>query len=376
MRKVTEISSLASDMSTADRSGSRVGHKLSARSATATLTREGKVPAVAGISCSPVSIIIPVYNNLYLLDKYLPSVTAAMDVRGCNDELVIVDDCGHEDVEGFLGRRFPQAIYLRTALNAGFGEACNLGVAQSVHEFVLLLNSDVEVSPDFIAPLLSHFAWPDVFCVVPRIIRPGNPDECQSASSFIFTRGQFLLMWDHHGIPSGAVPVIFPSGACALFHKEKLRSMGGFDRLYRPFYWEDVDLGYGGWKRGWRCIFEPSVIVWHLENRSIGTRASILRRNIWGRRNTYLFTWKNITDPQYVVAHIVTVVPRCLFAIVRRWDWTPLFGLAAALPRCHEAIRARKRRAQWNRRSDQCVQKLFASAAKSAMCASESRSEK
>lgn len=308
-----------------------------------------------------VSVVLPAYNNRELLAAYLPALLRALAARNAEDEVIVADDGGQDDTQAFLAREFPSVRYVRNPINGGFGAACNLGIAATRHPYILLLNTDVEVPVGFLDPLLRHFDRPEVFSVAPRVIRPGDPPECQSVTSYRYSSGYFQLLWEEAPTATEPMPVLFPCGACALFDAAKLREVGGVDSLYRPFYMEDVDLGYVAWKRGWTCLYEPAVTVLHQESATVLKKVTSRRRSLINTRNHYLFVWKNLSDRRYLAAHLLLMPLRALSALIRRRDPVLLQGLFAALPRCREAMAAHRREKRKAIRTDREIAALFRS---------------
>src|ERR1044071_193290 len=129
-----------------------------------------------------VSIVIPTWNGLELLKQVLPSVTQAAHHSPNPTEIIIVDDGSEDDTvdwlarEGFVEQQKAKNViaaetgtphtalkFLRNETNRGFGEACNRGIEASVYPLVFLLNNDVEVGLDSIAPLVENFTDAQVF---------------------------------------------------------------------------------------------------------------------------------------------------------------------------------------------------------------------
>lgn len=309
---------------------------------------------------SPVSIVLPSYNNRDLLARYLPALTAVVRERGVGDEIFVVDDAGHDDTQAFLQEAYPDIQYLRQVVNGGFGPTCNAGIAAARHAYILLLNTDVQVSTGFLEPLLAHFARPDVFGVSPRILRTDKPSTCQSVTSYRYRAGYFLLFWEPFPTTSTALQVLFCSGACALFDAQKLRQVGGVDPLYRPYYEEDVDLGYVAWKRGWSCWYEPGACVRHEESVTVNRTVTFRRKALVGQRNKHLFLWKNLHDGRYLAWHLACFLPRSLYWALRRRDTLYLAGFLAALPRLKEVWPARRRERAAQVRTDRELNHFFA----------------
>jgi GT2 family glycosyltransferase len=114
------------------------------------------------------SIVIPNWNGRDLLAKYLPSVIGAAErLPGC--EIIVVDNGSEDGSAQFLLDTFPQVRVVALPRNLGFGSGSNAGFRAATHDIVVLLNSDMRVEADFLAPLLAGFTDPQVFSVACQI---------------------------------------------------------------------------------------------------------------------------------------------------------------------------------------------------------------
>ena len=100
------------------------------------------------------------------------------------------------------------------------------------------------------------------------------------------------------------------------FRREEFLTLGGFDPLFSPFYWEDVDLSYRARKRGRRIVQVEDARVDHDHGRTIGARFSRAEVATVYERNRLLFTWKNLTDPGLWRAHLAALPAKTLWDIV------------------------------------------------------------
>jgi len=311
-----------------------------------------------------VSIVIPTWNGRPLLERFLPSVLAAADVyraaSGADVEVLLVEDGGGDDTPLWLAAAHPgRARLLIRKQNAGFAHACNTGFAHARHPAVLLFNNDVEVSADAIAPLVRHLADPDVFAVaaLTEDLETGVAIGVGKLGSF--SRG-FLRVHDGY-MPERPdardLISIFASGGAALFSRAKLDELGGFDTLFAPYYWEDVELSYRAWKRGWRVIFEPESRVRHQVSSTI---RRLPRRSVRAvkHRNRLLAHWVHLHDPEMWRAHLAYVLFLAAVAPLRG-DLAFLWGLAQALARRGEAAERRRHERAAARRTDREVLELF-----------------
>jgi len=118
-----------------------------------------------------------------------------------------------------------------------------------------------------------------------------------------------------------------------------LEALGGFDEAYSPFYWEDVDLGYRAWKRGWRTLYEPRSVVYHQHSASISRWPRAFTDSIKAR-NGLFFIWRNIEDGGLLRRHRLWL-PLVLARRACTGDLAFLRGWREAYSRKNEAVAAR-----------------------------------
>ncbi len=250
------------------------------------------------------SIVIPNWNGRDLLQKYLPSVIAAIKTHP-ESEIIVVDNGSQDGSADFVREQFPQIRVLTLDQNLGFGGGSNAGFRAARHDIVVLLNSDMRVEPEFFAPLLNAFADDKTFAVACQIFF-SDPQKVREETGL--TEGwwsQGALRVRHRADP--AVTDLFPcfyggGGSCA-FDRRKFLELGGFDGLLAPFYLEDTDLGYLAWKRGWKVLYQPASVVFHEHRGTIGKRFSEAYIQSVLKKNYLLFTWKNIHDWSRLTSH-------------------------------------------------------------------------
>ena len=312
-----------------------------------------------------VSIVIPTWNGRPLLERFLPSVFAAADryraAAGAEVEVLIVDDGGTDDTAFWLARTYPRrAELLMKRRNEGFAHACNTGFEFARHEVVLLLNNDVEVDPDAIGPLVRHFAEPDVFGVAALTTNLETGAATGVGKIGGFSRGFLRVHQGYMPRERGATGLIsiFASGGASAFSTAALRELGGFDTLYAPFYWEDVELSYRAWKRGWRVLFEPESRVRHQVSSTIGKVFPRREVRAVEHRNRLLAHWVHIHDPAMWRSHLRRVALLAIAAPLRG-DLAFLDGLAQALARRSEALARRERERLAASRTDRELLALF-----------------
>ena len=311
-----------------------------------------------------VSIVIPTWNGRHLLERFLPSVIAAAGryrtSTGRDVEILVVDDGGTDDTAFWLAESHPGAVeLLMKRTNEGFAHACNTGFERARHPVVLLLNNDVEVDEGCIAPLVGHFNAPDVFAVACETTNLETGATSGVGKLGAFSRGFLRVHAGYRPTGTGEWPSIFASGGASAFSRQKLAELGGFDALFSPFYWEDVELSYRAWKRGWRVLFEPESRVRHKVSSTIGSRFRRYDVRAIEHRNRLLAHWIHIHDPKMWRSHLIRTALLALTAPVRG-DLAFIDGLIEALFRRREVRERRDREKAAAVRSDREVLEVFA----------------
>ena len=285
-----------------------------------------------------VSIVIPNWNGLELLAEYFGSVVAAAEEyrsRANTDiEIIIVDDASTDDGLKWLRKNYGSNDLVRLIeleTNLGFLRTANRGFEEAKFDIVFLLNNDVAVEPDCIAPLLRHFDKENVFAVCCRAdrIKTGRLDGGGKVGRF--DRGFWRVFLNYEAVPAEAnceLISFFGSGGYTAYDREKLSSLGGFQDCLSPNYWEDVEICYRAWKRGWTVLYEPDSLVHHLGSASM-RKVDRGEMGIVTERNRLLLTWINLHDWIWIMQHFGWLMLKLGgSAISVQWNYLRSFGRA------------------------------------------------
>jgi len=292
-----------------------------------------------------VSIIIPTLNGLELLQKHLPTLLEADGVRQA--EVIVVDDGGTDETPAWLAARAPQVQVVRLAENGGFSRACNAGIRAAKGSTIILLNNDVHVTPGFLAPLLRPIETdPEVFAVNASILIPGKDMLDEGQKHGAFHHGLFYVDCIHDPAlrATQTAPTLYATACAAAYRRTMLDALGGFDDLFSPAYWEDVDLSYRALKRGWRVLYEPLSVVYHAHE-STTARLDPRFLSMLRQRNHFFFVWKNIGDPRWLGTNLLLAPWVGVYHALRGGNTSLLRGLGAAL-RDVRRVRMRRREEQ------------------------------
>jgi len=105
------------------------------------------------------------------------------------------------------------------------------------------------------------------------------------------------------------------------------------ETVYRPLYWEDIELGYRAWRRGWRSLFEPGASVWHERRAWMGRRFGDAYADETFLKNALIFVWKNVRDRGLLAQHFAYVCAR-LAKEIMAGQATMCRALLRAAPLC------------------------------------------
>ncbi|MFZ1721806.1 MAG: glycosyltransferase, partial [Microgenomates group bacterium] len=181
-------------------------------------------------------------------------------------------------------------LLLINSKNMRFGAAVNKAVQNISNDLFFLLNNDVEPTSDVLTFLIPHFQKHNIFAVGCLEYESLEHRNASGKSDLWFEKGLF-----HHSKAETihAGDTAWVAGGSGLFSKEKWIELDGFDPAYYPAYWEDIDISHRARKKGWKVLFEPKAIVYHLHestNRPVFGDASV-RAMSW--RSADIFTWKH-----------------------------------------------------------------------------------
>ncbi|MFA6423023.1 MAG: glycosyltransferase [Patescibacteria group bacterium] len=297
-----------------------------------------------------ISVIIPTLNGLKLLEKNLPSVIISLG--DFDSEIIVVDNGSSDETSNFLKEKYPNIRLISLDKNYGFSIACNRGAEKANGNLLLFLNNDVKPEKDFLKPLISDLK-DDIFSVSSLQIVPdkqGEHFEGASYGYYEFGIIRFKNMFSKLKEIKKTIEILYPAGGCFLTAKDKFVAIGGFSEIYSPFYWEDVDLGYRAWKRGWISLFEPKSVVCH-NHESTAKKISVKYIKKISERNKFLFNWINLTNKQKLLFNLLSIPFRVTLQLFKG-NYFSTLGFLMALSKFGQIITIRKENVKYQKMSD------------------------
>ncbi len=254
-----------------------------------------------------ISVIIPTYKNTEVLISNLKHNLPYLE--GC--EVIVVNDDPKQSIGEALSP-FIQVKLIENKVNKGFSGAVNIGVEAATGDFIMLLNNDVKLLNNSYLHALEHFKS-DHFLFAVSFAQKEFDGSIVGKNEIYFEKGFF----NHRKAPNFNFGInAWAEGGSALFDRIKFRRLRGFDEQYSPFYWEDVDLSYRAWKKGYSILFDPKIVVEHHHETTISSQFSKESIKAIAYRNQLIFNWKHCGSLSMIAAHkfyLIKMLVRAVF---------------------------------------------------------------
>ncbi|MFQ5449984.1 MAG: glycosyltransferase family 2 protein [Nitrospinaceae bacterium] len=279
-----------------------------------------------------ITLIITNWNGRELLRECLPSVLEAVKNDTAHAyEVLVIDDCGTDDSLELLKREFPTVRQEKTPRNLGFQEANNYAVNLVDSPIVMPMNNDIKLDPQALGLLARHFDGDDVFAVSGKFFGFDRSTFLYGNRGGYFRNGHFYL---YEKSPEDGSQTLFACGGAFMVDRKRYLELGGFDPMYHPLYYEEIDLSYRALKRGWKVRYEPASIAYHKVQSTITRQEKRRRIGLISARNNYLFVWKNILD-RPLTLQFLFFIPLFLFRDLFRFKsrfWVAFYMALKRLP--------------------------------------------
>lgn len=279
-----------------------------------------------------ITIIITNWNGIDLLRECLPTIIKAVEYDTARTyEIMVIDDCGTDNSLKMLAEEFPMVRREKTPKNVGFQRANNHAVELVDSRLVMLMNNDIKLDPKALSYLAKHFDKEDVFAVSGKFFGFDQTTFLYGNRGGYFRHGHFYL---YEKDPDAASQSLFACGGAFLVDRKRYLELGGFDSMYHPLYYEEIDLSYRALKRGWQVRYEPESIAYHKVQSTITKQEKRERIGHISARNNYLFVWRNILDGRMTLSFLL-YIPLFLIRDLFRWKtrfWTAFYMALKRLP--------------------------------------------
>lgn len=257
------------------------------------------------------SVVILNWNGRKLLEQFLPIVIK--QTVSDTVEVVVADNGSTDDSVEYLKSTFPDVPLIILDKNYGFAEGYNRALAQVDAEYVVLLNSDIETTDNWLTTIIDYMdANPGVSAVQPKILdykKKTHFEYAGAAGGFIdrygypYCRGRVLgSVEQDNGQYDDIVPVFWATGACFCIRKDVYFKVGGLDGRFFA-HMEEIDLCWRLNSRGHVIECIPQSTVYHVGGASLSAESP--RKTYLNFRNNLLMLYKNL--PQRRLFPVMTM---------------------------------------------------------------------
>lgn len=282
-----------------------------------------------------IAVVILNWNGRALLERFLPSVVE----NSPQATIYLADNASQDDSVAYVRHNFPMVQLIQNKTNGGYAKGYNQALRHLKEDLFILLNSDVEVTKDWLAPIKNFFTQrPELAAAQPKILDYKDKTRFEYAGAsggyidrlgYPYCRGR---IFDSLEVDTGqydkAVPVFWASGACLVIRRAIFQEAEGFDEDYFA-HQEEIDLCWRLFNKGYQVWAIPQSVVYHLGGGTLDSmnprktffnfRNSLfsLIKNVAGFRVNFLIFSRLVLDGIAGIKFLIQGRPAHTWAIVR-----------------------------------------------------------
>ena len=247
-----------------------------------------------------VAVVILNYNGKKFLEEFLPNVIA--NTNNELAEIVVADNASTDGSVALMQERFPDIRLIVNDFNGGFATGYNLALRQIEAEYYVLLNSDIEVTPHWIEPVVELMdADPKIAACQPKILSYYEKEKFEYAGAsggfidkygYPFCRGRvFQHLEEDHGQYDDVTEVFWATGACMFVRADLYLQHGGLDDTFFA-HMEEIDFCWRMKNLGYKVYCCPQSKVYHIGGGTLPKSSS--RKTYLNFRNNLSLLYKNL----------------------------------------------------------------------------------
>ncbi len=257
-----------------------------------------------------VAVVILNWNGREFLRKFLPSVIAhSQDIA----EVIIADNASTDSSIEFLQQNYPQLKIINNRTNGGFARGYNEALAGVEADYFVLLNSDIEVTENWIAPVIKLMESDQKIAACQPKLRSFYEKEkfeyAGAAGGFIdeygypFCRGRiFNHIETDNGQYNDAIEIFWATGACMFVRADLYKQFGGLDEDFFA-HMEEIDFCWRLKNGGYKIMYCPDSVVYHVGGGTLPKKSS--HKTYLNFRNNLSLLYKNL--PSHLIFPVFVV---------------------------------------------------------------------
>ncbi len=259
------------------------------------------------------AVVILNYNGISFLKKFLPRV---LEKTSADAEVWIADNNSLDGSVDFLREHFPDVRYIENKYNGGFATGYNMALSRIDADYYVLLNSDIEVTDNWVKPVIDIMeSDPKIAVCQPKIrsYYERNKFEYAGASGgfidkygYPFCRGRiFQSLEDDKGQYDDAIEVFWATGACMFVKADLYHKFGGLDGDFFA-HMEEIDFCWRLKNEGYKIMVSPASVVYHVGGGTLPKKSA--RKTYLNFRNNFSLLYKNLPKNRLFFTFLVRLL--------------------------------------------------------------------
>ena len=257
-----------------------------------------------------IAIVILNWNGKTFLEKFLPALVLHTPSWA---EIVVADNASSDDSIEFIRSRYPKIRLIENGENYGFAKGYNVALQQIDAEYYCLLNSDIEVSVEWVEPIINYLDNNcDVAICQPKLLSFAQKDHFEyagAAGGFVdkygypFCRGRlFDCVEKDEGKYDNVKEIFWATGACMFIRSKIYHELSGLDDDFFA-HMEEIDLCWRAKNAGYKVMYIPDSTVYHVGGGTLPKNSP--RKTYLNFRNNIILLYKNL--PAYRIPWVFSL---------------------------------------------------------------------
>ncbi|PQA91978.1 dTDP-Rha--alpha-D-GlcNAc-pyrophosphate polyprenol alpha-3-L-rhamnosyltransferase [Chryseobacterium shigense] len=251
-----------------------------------------------------LAVVILNWNGKNWLEKFLPDVVRFSQ----NADIYVIDNLSNDDSIDFIEHQFPTVKIIRNDKNYGFAGGYNEGLKEIKNEYYCLLNSDVEVTENWINPVMDLFEKDaSIAAIQPKVLAFNNKKSFEFAGAaggmidnlgYPYCRGRiFDSLEEDHGQYDDETEIFWASGCCFFIRSRDFWAQNGFDERFFA-HQEEIDLCWRLINSGKKIFYTGKSKIYHVGGGTLNKQSA--QKTYLNMRNNLSMMVKNLPFPQLI----------------------------------------------------------------------------
>lgn len=267
-----------------------------------------------------VTIIIPNYNGKHFME---PCLASLKEQTFRDFKILVVDNASSDGSVAYMKTEYPDIEVIALDQNYGFSKAVNVGIEHSTTPYVILLNNDTTVDPHYVEEMVKAIEKsPRIFSVSSKMLQMYHPELIDSAGDLYTLMGWGVCRGTGRPVSNytESDEIFTACAGAAIYRRSAFEKIGYFDENHFA-YLEDIDVGYRAKIYGYKNMYCPTALVYHVGSGTSGSKYNSFKVKLSARNSVYL-NYKNMPLLQLILNFLplfLGYVVKYLFFLKKGW---------------------------------------------------------